>query len=470
MKFSICTDFELDVSHLYGEGWAVREEEMEALGEKIRHAAEAVGEIRRTGKGPRPGSTVLFPHLPYILEEGLLMDGEEISQMRRLGAIAAAGRLDAVISVGIGGSYLGNQALFDACCGPYWNIAEAGERHHFPRVFFAGQTADPESLHSLLTFLKGEKKKKNGPYRVLVLVISKSGTTIEPSGALSVLEKALPAMGCKTFFAAVTDRKKGRLLASCQAEGWIHFAVPEGIGGRFSVFSQVGLVFAALCGIDGNAFLRGARDVEEACRREDWRENPALALAAMKYIATRSHGIGAEITMPYGDRLRSLALWYAQLLGESLGKKYDLAGQVVHAGRIPVSAVGTTDMHSLTQEQQEGAANKLLQFISVKRPSADLDFSLEEMGKPCTVPMGYVMHAALSANAEALASEKRMSCELSVGEVNEYFLGALMYFFFLTIAYEGALWGIDAYDQPGVEAYKKILHKDLAAYGDRRKK
>lgn len=465
MKFSICRNFSLDVSYLYGKDWTISEREMDDFAEDIDRAAGAVDHIRRTGEGPRKGTSVLFPHLPYILEEKRLISEEELEGLSRLGKLASSGKIDAVISVGIGGSYLGNQALFDACCGPYWNMAGEEERRHFPKVFFAGQTADPESLHSLLTFLQGEKNKKKGPYRVLVLVISKSGTTIEPSGALSVLRRALPAMGCKTFFAAVTDRRKGKLLTSCVTEGWIHFAVPEGIGGRFSVFSQVGLVFGVLCGIDLKAFLQGARDVEEACRKKDWRENPALALAAMKYIAVQNHGICAEVTMPYGDRLRSLGWWYAQLLGESLGKKETLKGEIVHAGRIPVSAVGTTDMHSLTQEQQEGAPNKLLQFISVAHTAADLNFHLEEMGKPCTVPMSYVMGAALSANAQALASEKRMSCELCIGEVNEYYLGALMYFFFLAIAYEGALWGIDAYDQPGVEAYKKILHKDLAGYG-----
>lgn len=465
MKFSICHGLSLDVSYLYGKDWTISEEEMASFAGEIDRAASSVDHIRRTGEGPRKGTSVLFSRLPYILKEKSLISEEEMKELSRLGKLASSGDIDAVISVGIGGSYLGNQVLFDTCCGPYWNMDAPEERRHFPKIFFAGQTADPESLHSLLTFLEEEKNKKKGPYRVLVLVISKSGTTIEPSGALSVLRKALPAMGCKTFIAAVTDRKKGKLLASCIAEGWIHFAVPEGIGGRFSVFSQVGLVFGALCGIDLQALLKGAEDVEEACRDDDWRKNPALALAAMKYIAVKKHGICAEVTMPYGDRLRSLGWWYAQLLGESLGKKETLTGEIVHAGRIPVSAVGTTDMHSLTQEQQEGMPNKLLQFISVAHTAADLDFHLEEMGRPCTVPMSYVMGAALSANAQALASEGRMSCELRVDEVNEYCIGALMYFFFLAIAYEGALWGIDAYDQPGVEAYKKILHKDLAGYG-----
>ena len=464
MIFSVCTDFAVDMTYMTGQPWSVKASDFEARRREIGRAAAAVQRIRSAGEGPREGESVLFPRLPYILEEQRLMGAEEQAQMRRLAAVARGGGLDAVISVGIGGSYLGNQVLFDACCGPYWNMETAEERRHLPKVFFAGQTADPETLESLLRFLRRDVKQKEGPYRVLVLAISKSGTTIEPMGALSVLEEALPRIGCETRFAAVTDREKGSLHDHGREKGWTLFSVPEGIGGRFSVFSQVGLVFAALCGIDIREFLRGARETETACRSLRCEENPALFMAAAKYIASKDYGIAAEITMPYADRLRSLSWWYAQLLGESLGKKADTEGRVVHAGRIPVSAVGTTDMHSLTQEQQEGQRNKLLQFISVKRAAPALTFHLQEKGKPCAVPMSYVMEAALHANAVALAGEQRMSCELILGGMNPFCIGALMYFFFLTIAYEGAMWGIDAYDQPGVEAYKKILHQDLAGF------
>jgi len=121
-------------------------------------------------------------------------------------------------------------------------------------------------------------------------------------------------------------------------------------------------------------------------------------------------------------------------------------------------------MHSLTQEQQEGKRNKLLQFIAVEKPAVDLEFELEEDGKRVAVPMSHVSIAALRSNAAALASEERMSCCHTIRKLDEFYLGALMYFFFLAISYEGAMEGIDAYDQPGVEAYKKILHKDLAQF------
>lgn len=168
--------------------------------------------------------------------------------------------------------------------------------------------------------------------------------------------------------------------------------------------------------------------------------------------------------MPYGDKLRSLGWWYPQFLGESLGKKYDVNGNIVDNGRIPVAAVGTTDMHSLTQEHQQGAKNKLVQFITVKKLPKDLSVICDEKGVSGPVPMSRMLSAAQRANEEALASEGRMSCHIAMAELTPFHVGALMYFFFLAIAYEGAMANINAFDQPGVEDYKRILHEDLRGY------
>ena len=299
--------------------------------------------------------------------------------------------------------------------------------------------------------------------QVLFLVISKSGTTIEPVTAARGLKKLLADV-CDVHLMAITDKEKGRIRPVAEKEHFPCFTVPDGIGGRFSIFSQVGLVFASLAGIDIENFLKGAQMVEEACQSEDMKENPALLLAALKYIATKKHGITAEVIMPYGDKLRSFGWWYAQLLGESLGKKYDMQGNVVYNGRIPVASVGTTDMHSLTQEHQQGQKNKLIQFISVEHLPSDLSVLCDEKGVSGMVPMSRMLDAARRANEEALANEGRMSCHISIKELTPFHVGALMYFFFLTIAYEGAMENVNAFDQPGVEDYKKILHEDLRKY------
>lgn len=451
----------IDFKHLLGNPWSVTEKALATSGPCIKQAARDVSELRHTGKGP-DGSSVLFPHLPYLLEEDVLISEEERKALLSLREEAKS--YDAVISIGIGGSYLGNQVLFDLFCGPYWNQLKKEERHGYPQVYFAGQNVDPVSLIELSSCISRESERLQGRrMKVLLLVISKSGTTIEPVTAVRGLKRLLAPV-CDIHLMAITDKEKGRIRPLAEKEHFPCFTVPDGIGGRFSVFSQVGLVFASLVGIPIEEFLNGAKMVEETCRSEDWQENPALLLAALKFIAMKEYGITAEVVMPYGDKLRSFGWWYAQLLGESLGKKYDLDGNVVYNGRTPVASVGTTDMHSLTQEHQQGKKNKLVQFISVEQLPEDLSVLCDEKDVSGMVPMSRMLAAARRANEEALAKEGRMSCHISMKKLTPFHVGALMYFFFLAIAYEGALAHVNAFDQPGVEDYKKILHEELREY------
>lgn len=454
-------DLFIDVMNLLGNSWNVTKEDLVTYSPCIQQAAMDVAELRRTGKGP-DGSSVLFPHLPYLLKENVLISEEEKKDLLSLKEEAKS--YDAVISIGIGGSYLGNQVLFDLFCGPYWNQLTKEERHGYPQVYFAGQNVDPVSLIELFSCISREAGHIQGRrMQVLFLVISKSGTTIETVTAVRGLKKLLADV-CDIHLMAITDKEKGRIRPLAEERHFPCFTVPDGIGGRFSIFSQVGMVFASLAGIDIESFLKGAQMVEEACQSEDMKENPALLLAALKYIATKKYGITAEVIMPYGDKLRPFGWWYAQLLGESLGKKYDMQGNVVYNGRIPVASVGTTDMHSLTQEHQQGKRNKLVQFISVEHLPVDLSVLCDEKDVSGLVPMSRMLDAARRANEEALASEGRMSCHISIKELTPFHVGALMYFFFLTIAYEGAMENVNAFDQPGVEDYKKILHEDLRKY------
>lgn len=347
-------DLFIDVMNLLGNSWNVTKEDLVTYSPCIQQAAMDVAELRRTGKGP-DGSSVLFPHLPYLLKENVLISEEEKKDLLSLGEKAKS--YDVVISIGIGGSYLGNQVLFDLFCGPYWNQLTKDERNGYPQFYFAGQNVDPVSLTELSSCISREAKRlKDRRMKVLFLVISKSGTTIEPVTAVRGLKKLLADV-CDIHLMAITDKEKGRIRPLAEERHFPCFTVPDGIGGRFSIFSQVGLVFASLAGIDIESFLKGAQMVEEACQSEDMKENPALLLAALKYIATKEYGITAEVIMPYGDKLRPFGWWYAQLLGEPLGKKYDMQGNVVYNGRIPVASVGTTDMHSLTHAPSAGEAS-----------------------------------------------------------------------------------------------------------------
>ena len=427
----IQNELTIDVRNLLGHSWSVKKEDLEAFSGEIAKAAGEVTKLRKTGLGP-DGTPVLFPHLPYILEEEVLMPLKEREALSKLEALSK--EQDVVISIGIGGSYLGNQMLFDLHCGPFWNMMTKEERKGFPKVFFAGHNVDPTGLLALADQVKRESRHLGRKAKVLLLTISKSGITLEPASAIHGLAAQLEGKADITV-AGVTDKEKGVLRALANEHHFLCFTVPDGIGGRFSELSQVGLVFAKLIGVDIKALLSGARMVEEACRSENYKENPALLLAALKYIALKKYGIAA-----------------------------DNKGEKVYYGRIPVATVGTTDMHSLTQEHQQGAKNKLVQFISVENKARDISVKCSEKEVTGQVPMSFMLKTALRSNEEALASEGRMSCHISVREGTTFHLGALMYFFFLAIAYEGALADVNTYDQPGVEDYKKILHQGIYEY------
>lgn len=458
MKFSINNEVFINLTNSFGHTWSVQERDLQKYQKHILNAAEEVRNIRSAGKGPA-GELVLFPHLPYILDESLLMTDSERDKLDKLDILVK--RQDAVISIGIGGSYLGNQALFDIFCGSYWNHFSSEERNGYPLIYFAGQNADSASITDLIRQLRRNFHQKKRKLKVLLLLISKSGSTMEFMLAFQILSQKLVDF-CELSVVAITNQNKGQIHELAEKNQWTCFNMPEGIGGRFSIFSQVGLVFSKFIGLDIKKFLSGAKMVEESCRSEKWSENPALAMAAIKFIAMKEYGVSAEVIMPYGDKFRAVGWWYAQLLGESLGKKLDIHGNIVHNGRIPVSCVGTTDMHSLTQEHQQGRKNKLLQFISAQEQNKDMDVVCEESGKQGVIKLSKVLSAALHANEKALADDGRMSCHVSMRTVTPFHVGALMYFFFLATAYEGAMAGINSYDQPGVEDYKKILHSYLS--------
>ena len=310
----------INVRNLLGNSWSVDENDLKAYGAEISRAAEEVEKLRKTGKGP-DGTDVLFTRLPYILEENRLISEKEREALEKLDALSKS--QDILISIGIGGSYLGNEVLFDLFCGPYWNEMTREERNGYPKVYFSGHNVDPSSLLMLASQVKREGIHLGRKCKVLLLAISKSGTTLEPATALHGLRKLLEPF-CDLTLLGVTDKVKGVLRAYANTHHLPCFTVPDGIGGRFSELSQVGLVFGKLIGLDIHVFLKGAQIVEEACRSKEIEKNPALLLAALKYIAIKKYGIAAEVIMPYGDELRSLGWWYAQLLGESLGKKYDV--------------------------------------------------------------------------------------------------------------------------------------------------
>ena len=299
--------------------------------------------------------------------------------------------------------------------------------------------------------------------------ISKSGTTLETLTAFSYYYQELTKRdNIVVDVAVVTDLKEetgSPLYKLAQEHGWRSFDVKEGVGGRFSVLNDVGLVTAAAIGLDIELILEGARAMDKACQKADF-TNPALLNACLKYIAGSKYNCDIEVFMNYGMCLKSLGEWYVQLLAESLGKRNNREGETVYYGRTPISAVGSTDMHAQTQQHQDGKRNKVIQFLQVDEFENDVVLGnpfphLEDFAKYDGVSLNKALQIALLANREALDKDNRFSALYRLPILNEFYIGQIFYFLMLSIAYEGELANVDAFDQPGVEAYKKIIKREL---------
>ena len=472
-KLVLASGFAFDYANMVGEG-KITAADIEAIQDKIKAAQEAIRVMRRDGvirghlsKDGEP-ERVLFSQLPYVAE-GNLNSPASIKRLLDFGE-ALKESTDAVISFGIGGSYLGNRVLYDEQCGAYWNSMTKEERGGYPKLYFSGNNLDPRSTEELLAEIlrNARKAKAHGgeDYRVKLVVISKSGSTLATMATFLILYTALcQAEGISVSVTAVTDPTEGKptLLKKLATEqGWDTFSVPDGVGGRFSIFSEVGLITAACIGFDIEAFLAGARAMDEACQTDSVTDNPALMNAVLKYIAAETYGRDIEVFMPYADNLKSTAEWYIQLLAESLGKRLDRNGDTVFYGRTPIVAVGTTDMHAQTKQHQDGKHNKVVQFLEVGQWESDPMIpdafpSAPKLSDISGLPISAALQAALDSNAQALVGDDRMNAVFHLPKLNAFHLGALLYLLALSNAYEGELADVDAFDQPGVEGYKRIL-------------
>ncbi|MBP2636901.1 MAG: pgi [Firmicutes bacterium] len=478
-RLELPSGFTFDYANLCGEK-SITIEAIAALSERLKAAHQAISQMRMNGevrghlsKDGTP-EKVLFTQLPYV-EQGKLNNPASLARLKEFSK-SLQNRVDAAISFGIGGSYLGNKVLFDVHCGEFWNSKSQEERQGYPQHYFSGNNIDPRRTMELVEHIKQAARVKalhtatrqNQPYRVMLIIISKSGSTLDTMASFMVaydlLKKAAPAIAIEVV--AVTDPATGAqetLLHKLAAqEDWPMFSVPDGVGGRFSVFSEVGLVTAACIGLDIDAFLAGARAMDEACKTGDIWSNPAMLNAALKYLAAVNYGRDIEVFMPYADYLKSVAEWYVQLLAESLGKRKDRSGNDIFYGRTPVVAVGTTDMHAQTQQHQDGKKDKVIQFVKVATWNQDLVIpdifpNVPKLSDIAGFQLSQAMAAALEANAAALSGDGRFNATFVLPQMSAFHLGELLYLLALSVAYEGELADVDAYDQPGVEAYKRLL-------------
>lgn len=471
-KFDLPHGLIIDFKNLFGEKRLDADEVNNFIKKFADDIAIAIEDIRFTGVAKEHYSKdgelehVYFLRMPYI-KEGNPNTPQSIQKL--INFQKKFKQTDAVVFLGIGGSYLGAKVLVDSIGGLGWNY-NTPLRNGFPRVYFSGNNLDAEDCKELISELLRHAAKKNArtknKFNILLIPISKSGTTLETILNFMYFYEVLSgsddvSLDCAVVTDLNADISKSPLLQLACKFGWETFDIKEGIGGRFSVMTDPGLLALAAVGGDIETFLQGARDVDTYCKQVNINENPAFVNAGLKYMAYLK-GIDIEVFMPYYMRLKSLSEWYVQLLAESLGKRFDRNGNEVNYGRTPIVAVGTTDMHAQTQQHQEGKRNKIVQFLEIGSVENDImvknPFSeLEMLNKKDGLKMHEVLKIALQANEAALNSDNRYNAKFTLPQLNEYYLGQLMYFLMLSVAYEGEIANVDAYNQPGVEVYKRFM-------------
>lgn len=372
---------------------------------------------------------------------------------------------DHVLVLGIGGSALGTKALVNALRPAAWNELDDEAREFFPRIT-ALENVDPVSVAAAL--------RRIDPRRVFVNVISKSGGTAETLAQYLVvrgwLDEALGQDAAVRHIAFTTDPSRGPLRAIAEREGIAALEIPPGVGGRYSVLTPVGLLPAALTGIDVSGLVTGAKRALERAERAELLENSAALYAALHWAADSWLGARIHVLMPYSDRLKEFAAWYVQLWAESLGKRLDRRGEVVHAGPTPVGAIGATDQHSQVQLFMEGPFDKLVSFIRVEHPDEDVRIpSREALPEELAYLPGHTLGELLlneqEATSAALARMGRMNLTLSLPELSAEMVGELIMFFQLATGFAGAWYGINPFDQPGVELGKRITFAAMGRPG-----
>ena len=368
------------------------------------------------------------------------------------------GRFKNLIVLGIGGSALGNIAIQSALNEPTYNLLPCAQRPG-PRIFVV-DNVDPANLASVLRICD--------PKETLFNVVSKSGETAETASQFMIIRQMLQdSVGSRwaDHVVAITDPEQGTMRTICDKAGITTLPVPEGVGGRFSVLSPVGLFSAAMAGIDIEALLDGAKAMDERCSNEDATKNPAAVLAHL--LVQLGNGTADmqpkpnHVMMPYANALKLMGDWYAQLWAESLGKKFDMQGNEVFAGYTPISAMGTTDQHSQVQLYREGPNDKVIGFCEVE------DFG-DNQGMTIPTGMGVeaieylegkrmvdLLNAEKRATEYALVESQRPNYTIRFPKIDAHHVGEFIALWEIATAYAGLMLNIDAYDQPAVETGKK---------------
>lgn len=364
-----------------------------------------------------------------------------------------------IVVLGIGGSALGPIALRTALKAPQWNLLHDAARNGEPRLHVL-DNVDPANILALLARVNLAS--------TLFVVTSKSGGTAETMAQYLIIRARLAAAlgdeAGKKRIVFVTDPEKGALRAIARADGVTALDIPSNVGGRFSVLTPVGVLPAALAGMDTVGLLAGAADMRARCASNVLGENIAGVFAALQFLADTKHRRNIQVLMPYSDALRDMADWFVQLWAESLGK-HRVAGDPGF-GPTPLAALGATDQHSQVQLFMEGPGDKTVTFLSVADAGADVEIprlhaDIPELAYLGGHRLGELLDIERRATAGALARRGRPNMSLSLDRVDAWHVGGLFMFLELATAYAGQLYGVDAFNQPGVELGKQFTYAML---------
>ncbi len=375
-------------------------------------------------------------------------DKEEFKRIKKA-AKKIAKESDILVVIGIGGSYLGARAVIESLTSTFYNLLPEKQRK-FPQILYVGNNLSPNYINELIEYI-GDKDFS-------VNVISKSGTTTEPAIAFrifrEILENKYGIDEARSRIYATTDKEKGALKTLSENEGYEQFVVPDNVGGRYSVLTAVGLLPIAVAGIDIDKLMEGARNAQERFDDPDLKYNECYQYAVIRNILYNKMNKTTEILVNYEPKMHYFTEWWKQLYGESEGKE--------NKGIFPAGVDFTTDLHSMGQYIQEGRRDLFETVINVKTPKNDIiinpdDDNLDGLNYLAGKTMDYVNKKAMEGTIKAHVDGDVPNVMIEMNKLDEKNLGELIYFFEKACAMSGMILGVNPFNQPGVEKYKKNM-------------
>ena len=449
MEQDIRIDISRAKSSAVGKPHGISSAELQAIEPRILEAHAILQEERAQGK--------------YGFYD-LYKDTETLERVKASAARFLDNGIENVVVLGIGGSALGITALQTALGLPYHNMMSKAARKGKPRLFVM-DNIDPVTFRTMMRICN--------PAKTLYNVISKSGGTAETMAQCMIiieqLEKKLGADKIKDHLVITTsprgeDAPKSLLHPVADAYGAETFDIPLNVGGRFSVFSPVGMFPAAMLGMDVDAMMAGCEAMDRRTSQGNLMENPAYLRAAIHYLMDTTKGKHMSVMMPYANGLKDVADWYCQLWAESLGKRFSLDGKEVFTGQTPIKALGATDQHSQVQLYREGPNDKIFNILELGRFDKILKIpdtlsEVTELDYLRGKSMNKLMNAELRGTIDALKVSERPVIRVQLPRLNAHAIGQLLYMLEVETAMAGRLYNINAFDQLGVEEGKQIARK-----------